>query len=249
MKYVFYLYLLYIHVPLISEINFIAQDAATKTVIASQGTSLTKQESPCCTFNIPLSLIGYETSILQDQEHPLLPYDNSPVFDESHKQAMYPSLWMQLSTVWYSKRIAEIIGKERLQQYVERFSYGNKDIQDNFTTAHLASTLKISPVEQIDFLQHMISYKLPILRNSVDETKKLLFCRKYSSLWSLYGKTGTAFDENEKKYLAWFIGWIEKEQQQILFALLINNSETMPTKETRETFISNFFLQSGIILR
>lgn len=249
MKYLLYLYLVCVWVPLISEINFIAQDVATKTVVASQGTSLTQQVSPCCTFNIPLSLIGYETGILQDQEHPLLPYDNSPVFDESHKQAMYPSLWMQLSTVWYSKRIAEKIGKERLQQYVERFSYGNKDIQNNFTSAHLASTLKISPMEQIDFLQQMLSYKLPIVRNAVDETKKLLFCHKYSSLWSLYGKTGTAFDEDKKKYLAWFIGWIENEQQQILFALLVNNSETMPTKETRETLISNLFLQSGIILR
>lgn len=248
MKYVFLYCLLFIHVLFSSETNFIALDPANDQVILATGPSLDQQASPGCTFNIALSMIGYELQILRDQEQPVWQYDNSPVPLESHKTTHSPKTWMNLSVVWYSKKLAQIIGKESLQQYVTNFSYGNQHISDNFSTAHLASSLQISPREQTNFLKKIVTSQLPVSAYALQETKKLLLEQTFNSGWKLFGKTGTLIYENENNTLAWYVGWIEKDEQKYVFALLVKNNETFPTKEERQCLIKNFFVQSGIDL-
>jgi beta-lactamase class D len=57
------------------------------------------------------------------------------------------------SVVWYCQEVARRIGSARMQAYVDRFAYGNRDILGEIDQFWLTGGLRISPEEQVDFLQ------------------------------------------------------------------------------------------------
>lgn len=234
------------------EISFIAIDPHTDQTIASVGPCLDQRFSPCCTFNIALSVIGYEVGILQNAHTPVWPYDGSFVPLDSHKAPQSPKTWMSLSVVWYSKLLARKIGREVLQKYVALLSYGNQDLsgdkgkEDGFASAHLVSSLKISPREQVGFLKRLIHYQLPVSSRATDLTKALLFNQSSASQWKLFGKTGTGIEADGHRTLAWYVGWIEKERETYVFALLARDVDSFLKNDERREIVRKLFLNSGI---
>lgn len=235
------------------ETNFIALDPCSDRVITETGSSLDQRMSPCCTFNIALSAIGFDLGILQDEIHPVWLYNGENVPLDSHKAKQSPKTWMDLSVVWYSKRLSQKIGKEALDNYTTRFSYGNKDISGDpgkgtsFTTAHLSSTLKISPREQLFFIKKLIYNQLPVSLYAAQMTKQLLYNKTLNTGWKLFGKTGSGFEQDENSKIAWYVGWIKKEDQKYLFALLLRNIDSFPSKEERQKLVINFFQEAGAL--
>lgn len=62
----------------------------------------------------------------------------------------------------------------------------------------------------------------------------------------MYGKTGSGFYETETAKIAWYVGWIEKEDQWRPFALLITGVSTYPTKEERQRLVIQFLTEAGL---
>jgi beta-lactamase class D len=228
-----------------AEVNFIAQDLCTNKIVTSIGPSLDEGISPCSTFKIALSVIGYELLILKSEEEPVWPYDGSDVEFNFHKTPHSPKTWISCSVTWFSKRLARTIGEKNLQKYLSLFSYGNQDItgnagkDDSFITAHLSSSLKISPREQMLFLTKLLLHQLPTSCHATETTTKLLPCCSLDGSWHLFGKSGAGFDK-EKKF-AWYVGWIEKKQHVVVFALLLKDLDTFPTVEDRQRIVAEFF--------
>ena len=146
------------------------------------------------------------------------------------KQDQTPKSWMKESCVWYSQVLTTKLGMKKFQDYVTKFDYGNKDLsgdkgQNNgLTNAWLSSSLQISAIEQIAFLQKMLAGKLPIKPHATAMTKNILFIEDLKNGWKFYGKTGmgsllNAFGaKNPDLYHGWFIGWIEKGGRRIIFS-------------------------------
>ena len=67
------------------EISFIAVDIVHNEVMIAKGPSLDHRVTPCSTFKIALSLMGYEEGFLQNEQEPRWPYDGSPTDIQSHK--------------------------------------------------------------------------------------------------------------------------------------------------------------------
>ncbi len=111
-----------------AETTFIAIDPYTDHVITAIGPYIDQRFSPCCTFNIALSAIGYDLGVLQDEKTPIWPYDGSKVPLDLHKASQSPQTWMALSVVWYSKLLVKKVGYDSLQRYVSLMSYGNEDV-------------------------------------------------------------------------------------------------------------------------
>lgn len=127
---------------------------------------------------------------------------------------------MRYSCFWYSKVLASKLGQGELQRFVDLLDYGNRDLSDTKTDAvWVSSSLKISPREQVAFVQKMISWQLPLSLRSVEMTKRLVFREELPNGWKLYGKTGlsTRFELHH----TWFVGWIEKEDRKLPFAYLL----------------------------
>lgn len=176
------------------------------------------------------------------------------------KGTLNPQTWMQQSAVWYSQCIVDGsqtaenveakmqgLGAEKFQKYLKDLGYGNNDISGilrnengnienkGFTWSWLSSSIKISPQEQVKFIQDFVLTHNEVVSNEAREkTKNLLLydapkiCgmpemdyAKYLGEawknWKLYAKTGSgnllksdnSLDEDRK--IGWFTGWIEKK--------------------------------------
>jgi beta-lactamase class D len=204
-------------------------------VLAQDG-DCEKRHSPCSTFKIAISLMGYNEEILIDDVTPELPFQEGYTdFLEIWKQPQNPISWMKNSCVWYSQVITAKIGLEKFKDYVAKFAYGNQDIsgdknKDNgITNSWLSSSLQISVFEQIAFLEKLLDGTLPVSQKAQELTRKILFVEELANGWKLYGKTGSGCllnadgSKNPDRKIGWFVGWIENRNRKIVFAHYIED--------------------------
>ena len=213
---------------------FIAQ---TNGKIIKQEGNCNTRHSPCSTFKIALSVMGYNEGILIDKTHPKWPYKPEYFIVSSKicQQAINPTTWIKNGCIWYSQVIASKLGITKFKEYLAKFNYGNQDAsgdkgKDNGLTASwLSSSLQISPIEQIEFLAKLLAAELPATKQAQAYTRNIFLDGPWLDGWNLYGKTGTGYlvDSNgvidDNSELGWFVGWIEKGSSKIIFAQYIES--------------------------
>jgi beta-lactamase class D len=203
-----------------AEENFILINGTTEEIVLEIGSQIDERMTPCSTFKIALSLMGYDSGILADEKNPTWffqeGYDD---YLESWKDPQSPQSWIKNSCLWYSKVLAIQLGLENIQDYLISLEYGNQDMSGGLTIAWVNSSLKISPREQVDFIRKIIHEDLALSGDAVQKTKKLLFADNLSGGWKLYGKTGwSGLQTDTNSEIGWFIGWIEKDNIYFPFA-------------------------------
>jgi beta-lactamase class D len=91
--------------------------------------------------------------------------------------------------------------------------------------------LRISPLEQIDFLSKFVSRKLPIGAHAYEMTEAILTEYELPNGWSGRGKTGAGFPvkadgtPDRQKPIGWYVGWARKGERTVVFARLKEKSE------------------------
>jgi len=72
-----------------AEENFLLLDCSTGETLQESGPHIEERITPCSTFKIALSLMGFDAGILQDEEHPQWPlikiYENICIKHCSHR--------------------------------------------------------------------------------------------------------------------------------------------------------------------
>lgn len=180
-------------------------------------TKIKKQVSPCSTFKIVSSLIGLETKVLKD-ENTTFRWNGAKYPSESWNKDQTLKSAVTNSVVWYFQRLASQVGKDRMQDYLEKFNYGNKDISGGLTNFWLQSSLKISPKEQVDVLRDFYDYQLPASKKNIDIVKNVITLSNENGI-RLSGKTGSGGNSSNDKYVnGWFIGYVEKGKNVYIFA-------------------------------
>lgn len=214
---------------------FLLADLKSQKVVQQNGDTCDVRLSPASTFKIVLSLIGYESGILKNSANPIWHYHESYKAPfSSWKLPQGPATWMSNSCVWYSQVLTKKLGMTKLKSYIQKFNYGNQNLSgddgknNGLTNAWLGSSLKISPREQMMFLQRMLNKKLSLSSSTYDLAKEILLIGKLKNGWVLYGKTGTALDKNNsvnslsaindshEQSVGWFIGWITKDNRTLV---------------------------------
>ena len=160
--------------------------------------------SPCSTFKIPNALIALETEVLTGPGHKI-PWDGKErsrkVTNRDHDLASA----IRYSVVWYFQEVARQIGAVRMQEYVDRLEYGNRDISGGIDRFWLSNSLRINAYEQLDFLRKLKNGTLTISAESQEQVRNILLLRA-DVPGMLRGKTGScrsdAFDHG------WFVGWL-----------------------------------------
>ena len=100
------------------------------------------------------------------------------------------------------------IGPERMQEYIDKIGYGNKDISGGLTTFWLGSSLQISALEQVDLLNKLYSGQLPFSAANTAILQKNITLSEDGGT-KLMGKTGSAL-RNEKWVSGWFVGCVNR---------------------------------------
>jgi len=227
-------------------------DAATGQALLREG-DCTARITPVSTFNIAVSLMGYDSGFLKDQHAPLLPYRESyEAWNKEWHRDMDPSQWIKYSAVWYAQQVTQHIGRERFERYVQGFGYGNRDTggdkgKDNgLTWSWVGSSLQVSPDEQTEFLRKLVRKELPVSQYAHEQTARLLKVKDLPNGWQVFGKTGTGApvgpdgkDDYSRSH-GWFVGWATNGQRTIVFARLAQD-ETMTEgaagPRTKEAFL------------
>lgn len=227
-------------------------DAATGERLFRHG-ECDERVTPASTFNIAISLMGYDSAILNDEHAPAWPFKEGYAdWNPAWRAETDPTSWIRHSVVWYAQQVTSRLGAARFKRYVESFDYGNQDVsgdrgKDNgLALAWIGSSLKISPREQVDFLRRVVNRNLPLTPKAYDTTARLLKLQTLPGGWEIYGKTGTAApvlpdgrDDHARTY-GWFVGWATKGQRTVVFARLVlepaqEGSSAGP--RARETFL------------
>lgn len=232
--------------------NFLLTNSVTNEVVLEIGPDINEERTPCSTFKIVLSLMGYDAGILKDEKTPVWNFQEGYAdFLEVWKEPQTPHSWMKTSCFWYSQVLASKLGLERSQSYLASFEYGNQDMSGGLTKAWVGSSLKISPRGQVHFIQKMIQEKLPVSPNAVQMTKALLFLDALPEGWKLFGKTGwsgSMIDSDGKNVeIGWFVGWIEKGN--VFFPFAYNIREGKINLAQRIPRVKQLLLESHVITK
>ncbi|OJF96809.1 class D beta-lactamase [Pararhizobium antarcticum] len=211
-------------------------DAKTGDILVREG-KCDARVTPASTFKIPLAVMGYDSGFLTDGHTPTLPFrKGDPDWGgDNWKQPTDAVRWLKYSVVWFSQRMTAHLGAEKLTDYARRFDYGNADLSgdpgrnNGLERAWIASSLKISPIEQVTFLRRLINHQFRVSDAAVDRTVAVVEGRILASGWAVKGKTGMAyprdaggrFDRNHP--WGWYVGWGKKGDRTIVFARLVRD--------------------------
>lgn len=202
-------------------------DAASGAHLVEQG-DCGVRATPASTFNIAVSLMGFDAGILRDAHAPALPFKPGYTdWQPSWRATTDPTSWIRNSTVWYAQQVTGRLGAAGLQDYLRRFGYGNQDLSGGPTTAWISSSLQISPREQAAFLRKIVQRELPVSAHAYDMTSTLLRLPALSNGWDVYAKTGTALltgpdgTEDADRSYGWFVGWAVKDGRTVVFTRMV----------------------------
>nr|WP_249365679.1 class D beta-lactamase [Cytobacillus citreus] len=181
----------------------------------------TKRFTPESTFKVPNSLIGLETSALRD-EYEVKRWDGVVREFESWNRDHSLASAMGESAIWFYQDMARDIGEMKMLEYMNQMGYGNGDISGGIDRFWLDSTLKISAVEQVDFLEDLVEEELPFKEKNQKVVKRMMIQDEQDN-YTLHGKTGTRLSDMG---LGWYIGYIETDKETWVFAVNLNGSGT-----------------------
>ncbi len=238
-----------------AEVCTLVADARSGAVLLEQGDCDTRI-TPASTFKVPLALIGFETGFLTDTQTPVFtPQDGDPDWGgKAWQQPTTPERWLKYSVVWYSQRITRALGADVLRDHALAYGYGNGDFtgdagfDNGLERAWIASSLKVSPREQVAFLRGLVTDRLPATPRAMALTRATVETREADG-WQVKGKTGAASPRRADRSLdraaawGWFVGWAQKDGRLLVFATLTQGrtgQEGSPGHLARDAFLEDW---------
>jgi beta-lactamase class D len=187
-------------------------------VIASDTDRSGEAVLPASTFKIPNSVIALETGVVGDPDKDVFKWDGITRSIEGWNRDHTMRSAIAVSAVPVYQEIARRIGAERMQKYLDLFEYGNRDIGGGIDQFWLTGSLRIDPVQQVDFVDRLRRGVLPVSKRSQELVRDILPVTKaVDSI--IRAKSGLVGAENGKPSLGWMVGWAEKGSAQTVFAL------------------------------
>ena len=197
--------------------TFIVFDEAQNQYLVFNKKQSKKRVSPDSTFKIVSSLAGLEAGVLDPKdENTFMQWDGSPQpyalwrKDQTLSSATYGSVG------WYFKKVVSQIGTKRMQDFINKINYGNRDISGGLTTFWLQSSLEISAREQVDLLYKAYSNQLKIKPEHLEIVKQNIIFHDRHGL-RIMGQTSSALNGEN----GWYVGWVEKGGNRYFFATYI----------------------------
>ncbi len=201
---------------------FILQEGGATRPLERVGTLCAERVSPCSTFKIPNSLIGLETGVLAD-ENAVLPWDGVKRSREEWNRDHTLASAIKVSAVWYYQELARRVGAERMQKLVSAIPYGNADTSSGIDTFWLGRSIRISPDEQVAFLERLRLTQLPFSERSQRIVRDILLQESRGPI-AYRGKTGSCGFDGAPDH-GWWVGWIEKDGKATVFAMLVRGED------------------------
>ncbi len=205
-----------------TEGTFVMLELGKNRVSVVNGERHTRGFLPASTFKIPNALIALETGVIRDADNPVFKWDGEKRQFEPWNKDHTPGSAFRDSAVWVFQQIAREIDLTRMRVYVAQFGYGNRDIGGPEDAFWLEGKLRISALQQVEFLERLYIGKLPAHPKNIETVKDMMFIEKIGSA-TLRGKTGWIPSGDNK--IGWFVGWVEQGKETYIFALNLDPND------------------------
>lgn len=196
------------------------------------------RRSPCSTFKIISSLIALENGIFEPEDS-TREWSGEIFWNEDWNKDIDFSEAFRTSCVWYYRQVIDDIGKDRMQEELEKLQYGNCDISDwegrsntnnnnrALTGFWLESSLLISPKEQAEVMERIFGDDSEYSEETQNELKQVMLVSEQEQTdVPVYGKTGMGQAEGVVVD-AWFAGFAEGTEGKIYFCVYLGRTDGM----------------------
>ncbi|MCM3271886.1 class D beta-lactamase [Paenibacillus elgii] len=197
--------------------TFIIRSLRTNQSYVFNETRAALREAPQSTFKVANALIGLQTGAVQD-ENTVKRWDGVKRSREIWNQDHTLATAMRHSTVWYYQAMARDIGNERMQQWLDAIDYGNKDISGGIDKFWNNSSLKISPMEEVEFITKLVQESLPFDKKVMQTVKQMIREEEQQPGYTLYGKTGGSSNPP----FGWYVGFVQLQEDTLVFAAQVD---------------------------
>lgn len=203
--------------------------------IYNQELALT-QRSPCSTFKIISSLIALENGII-NPDNSTRTWSGEIFSNEEWNTDIDFSDAFRASCVWYFREVVDDIGKDIIQEELNRLKYGNCDISDwdgrlNTNTDNpvltgfwLESSLLISPKEQVEVVERIFGDNTDYSEETLDQLKRVMLLTEQDEVdISIYGKTGMGMSYSIVVD-SWYTGFADTADKRIYFCVYLGETD------------------------
>lgn len=201
-------------------------DTKNKTYYLYDTVNLNRVFTPASTFKIPNTLMALETGIATDGNFEIK-WDSierwSPNWSKDHTLKMA----FQNSTVWYYQELARRMGADKMKELLNKMQYGNMDTSGGVDLYWLTGGMRISPMQEVDFLKRMHMRKLPISERSIRICENIMLSDSTNE-YKLRAKTGWSATQDPE--VAWYVGYFETKDNVYYFANCVFPNEESSNK-------------------
>ena len=175
----------------------------------------TLRVAPNSTYKIYDALFGLEKDIITP-ENSFIAWNGETYPFEAWNADQTLQSAMNSSVNWYFQTVDEQLGASDVYSYIEKIGYGNENISGDFSTYWMESSLKISPIEQVELLTKLQNNSFGFAPENINAVKDAI-CLSSADAGTFYGKTGTGRVDGQDVN-GWFIGYIETADNTYFFA-------------------------------
>ena len=202
------------------------------------------RRSPCSTFKIISSLIALKHGII-DPKDSIRTWSGETFWNEEWNRDIDFSDAFHASCVWYFREVIDEIGRDAMQEELNRLHYGNCDISDwegrlntnnnnpALTGFWIESSLLISPKEQVEVMERIFGDSTEESEEVLDQLKQVMLLQEQNETeLSIYGKTGMG-KMNGILVDAWYTGFADSEDKRIYFCVYLGETEDESVSSAR----------------
>jgi beta-lactamase class D len=189
--------------------TFLLRDLKNNKTFIYNNERANQRFAPQSTFKVSNALIGLQVGAVED-EYEIKKWDGVKRGIEIWNQDHSLESGLRHSVVWYYQAMARDIGENLMEEWLRKISYGNQDISGGIDKFWLSSSLKISPVEQLVFIETLYKEDFPFDKDVMKIVKRMMIHTEGDD-YTLSGKTGQGSD------LGWFVGFIETKDRDFVF--------------------------------
>lgn len=224
--------------------SFVMYDMINDNFFYYDSARCSQEFSPASTSKIINSLIGLETGVIADENF-VIPWDSVKRSVEAWNRDLTLKEAVKVSAVPYFQELARRVGEEKMAEMYKKLKYGNMDIGGGVDKFWLSGNLRITQMQQIDFLKRLYKNELPVTQRAMDIVKSIIILADTNG-FILKGKTG--WSQSDTKNTGWLVGWVETKGNVYFYALNIEGGlDNEKFGPARRMITENILKERGII--
>lgn len=177
-----------------------------------------KRVSPNSTYKIYDALLGLESGVISP-ENSVISWNGEACPFEAWEADQDLNSAIKNSVNWYFQSIDSQLGSDAIKSFLQTIQYGNQKISSDINLYWTDSSLKISPLEQVELLKKFNENEFHFSPDNISAVKKALQLSS-SDAGNFFGKTGTGRIE-ERDVNGWFVGYVETLDNTYYFSVNI----------------------------